>query len=509
MNRKFNVTTLGVWATPILCMTLLASCVTAPHYSGPPEVPLGQGWTKSSNSTDVSSELDTWWENLGDSTLIRLIQSALQANLDLRQAVLRIDESRASVVIANSRRLPAAGSSGSATARRQTENGPMPIADIPGIKRDQVIHDVGFDASWELDIFGRTQHALNAAKAQMEATEEDCHAVRIGIAAETARMYFSFRGAQKELAARRSAVADTETILEITKQRVAAGDIAPSELDSVKAQLDETIAGISPIEGRVRGSLLALGILTGGLPEKELDLQHTTPPENGLLPAIPVGQRADILRRRPDIRAAERRLAASYHEVGFAVAEQFPKLSITGAGGFQALNIGDLVKPESLLLSLAPSISWQVFDGGRVKAQIHVAEARQKIAALAYEKAVLAALGDAERALSDYHFSLESFNREQAALQSATNVYQTMSRRLQAGDVAVSEVLNAERRVHETEERQAAIQSAAAINMVATFKSLGGGWSADEQRSTLPNDTLGKPRMAMDIRNDGIDMTEE
>ncbi len=508
MKKDLSVVALTKWGIPLLSMMLLAACATAPRYSCPPEVALGQGWTETSNSTNVSSDLETWWENLGDPVLTRLVQNALQANLDLRQAALRIDESRASVDIANSKRLPAAGVNGSATARRQTENGSIPIAEIPAIKRDQVIHDVGFDASWELDVFGRTRHALNTAKAQMEATEEDFHAVRISIAAEIARMYFNFRGAQKELVARRAAVADIEKILEITQQRVAVGDIAPSELDGVKAQLDETIAGISPIEGRVRGFLLALGILTGGLPEKELDLQHTAPPDSGL-PQIPAGERADMLRRRPDIRAAERRLAASYHEVGFAVAEQFPKLSITGAGGFQALNIGDLAKPESLLLSLAPSISWQVFDGGRVQAQIHAAEARQKIAALAYEKAVLTALGDAERALSDYRSSLESLEKEQAALQSATRAYQTMSSRLQAGDVAVSEVLNAERKVHETDERRAVVQSTATISMVAVFKSLGGGWPADEHRSKLSNDALGKLRVAMDNVSGGSTMAAE
>jgi len=479
MKKTLNATVLTRWTTPILCMTLLTACATAPHYSGPPEVALGQGWTEASNSIDAPLDLETWWEYLDDPTLTRLVQNALKDNLDLQQAILRIDESRASVGIANSRRFPTAGANGGVTITRQRETDSTPIAEVLGggsSERDQVIHDAGFDASWEVDLFGGIRYALNAAKAQMEATEADLQAVRISVAAETARMYFNFRGAQKELAAHRAVVATLEKILDITKQRIAAGDIAPSELDSLKAQLDETAAGVPSIEGRIRSSLVSLGILTGGVPEKELDLQHTMPPDI-VLPPIPAGERADMLRRRPDIRAAERRLAASFHDVGVAVAEQFPRLSITGAGGFQSLDIGDLAKPENLLLSLAPSISWEVFDGGQVKAQIHAAEARQKIAALAYESSVLTALGDAERALSDYHLSLESFKGEQAALQSVTSVHQTLLCRLHAGDVGLSEVLNAECNVHETEERQAAAQSAAAINMVASFKSLGGGWS--------------------------------
>ncbi|MGL5633358.1 MAG: efflux transporter outer membrane subunit, partial [Azovibrio sp.] len=326
-----------------------------------------------------------------------------------------------------------------------------------------------------------------SATAQTEATQEDVHGVRISVAAEVGRAYFSLRGAQREREACLASILSLEKTLELTRQRVKAGDLAPAELDRVQAQLDGLRATLPEIEGRIRASALGLGTLTGGLPEQELSLQDSqaetqTKTQAAIfnLPQVPVGERADLLRRRPDIRAAERRLAASTAEIGVAVAEQFPKLKIGASGGFQALESGDLFSGDSRLFSIAPLISWRIFDGGRVKAQIRSAEAKQQMAALAYEKAVLAGLGDGERTLSDYHFALESLNRQKTAVATALRVHASMQERFRAGDVTLLDVLAAEQQLDAARITEARLATYAATNLVALFRALGGGWEFEQ-----------------------------
>jgi outer membrane protein TolC len=216
-------------------------------------------------------------------------------------------------------------------------------------------------------------------------------------------------------------------------------------------------------------------VLLGGLPEREAGLLDTPPAEPRLAP-MPVGERADLLRRRPDVRVAERQLAAATADIGAARAEWFPKLRISAAAGFEAQRLGDLFDSGSRTARIAPLISWRILDGGAVKAEIRAAEARQEVAALAYEKAVLAALADGERALSGYRLALEEVQVRQAALDTARRSRAHQERRFQAGDIPVAERLAADRAVREAEGAWAQAQTAAAVDLVALCKALGGGW---------------------------------
>ena len=207
---------------------------------------------------------------------------------------------------------------------------------------------------------------------------------------------------------------------------------------------------------------------------------------------LPAGQRADLLRRRPDIRAAERRLAGSYADIGAAMAEMFPKLSITALGGFVALSPDTLFNSNSLSAVAAPLISWRIFDGGRVKAEIQAAEARQNTAVLAYEGAVISALGDAERALSDYRFSCDALERQRTALASTRRDYGNAERRYASGDIGLVEKLEAERQLHLAEEGVATAQTVAATSLVALYKALGGGWSETAASESRGNAAPGR-----------------
>ncbi|KZC40728.1 RND transporter [Rhodanobacter sp. FW510-R12] len=473
-NRRCRVPRVAAVALGTL---LLGACAAGPDYREPPKVDTGSGWTQPDTAAQAPAALSTWWTSLGDPTLERLVAAALSDNLDVRQAQARIAEERALRDRAAGGYAPSVGVSGSVTRRRQSKNGPLPIGSIPGLARDQTIHDAGFDAGWEIDLFGGTRRAVQGAEASMQATQEDAAGVRISVAAEVARSYLSLRGAQRELAAREASVQALAQTADLVGKRFDAGDAAQADVDAAQARLDAAAAGLPAIQARLRAAALGLGVLLGAPPERELALLDTTAAEITLAP-IPVGQRADILRRRPDVRAAERRLAARNADIGVATAELFPKLSIGASGGFQALDASQLFDSASQRFSIVPLISWRVFDGGRVRAEIRASEAREQQAAFAYEKAVLAALGDAERALSDYQLDLDAVRRQQAALDAARRSYVHAQTRYAAGDIALTELLAEERVLRDAEDGYVRTHTAAAIDLVALFKALGGGWDS-------------------------------
>lgn len=250
---------------------------------------------------------------------------------------------------------------------------------------------------------------------------------------------------------------------------------ADAELATLEGQLPT-------FDAEIRSSALALGVLVGELPETGLVLisQHTDYP---VLSSLPVGERADLLRRRPDVRMAERRLAAATADIGVATAELFPRLSISAAGGFQALDAADLFVPGSAIWSLAPRVSWRIFDGGRVRAQIRATEASADAAALAYEEAVLAALSEAERALSRYNLGLIALDRQDKAVAAARRSHELARVRYRAGDIALIELLDAQRVLRDAEMSYARQHLNAETDLVALYKALGGGWQKQQEES--------------------------
>jgi NodT family efflux transporter outer membrane factor (OMF) lipoprotein len=465
--------------TMVACMTALSACAVGPEYRNPPTIATGNGWIQPADAEAGVAPLDLsrWWTALGDPTLDRLVEQALAQNLDVRQAASRIAESRAALDAARGSYAPAVNAKAGVTRREQSLNGALPIGEIPGIERRQTIYEPGFDAAWEIDLFGGTRRAVESAQASLQASEADAAMTRISIAAETARTYLTLRGTQKELAARTASVAALRQIRDLTVKRAQSGDLASADVDTAQASLDEAAAALPPLQAQRHAAVVSLGLLSGGLPEREVALENEETPEV-TLSAFPVGERADLLRRRPDVRAAERRLAASSANIGIATAELFPKLSINASGGFQSISAGNVFDGGSRNWSVAPLVSWRIFDGGRVRAEIRAAEAREQTAALAYEEAVLAALNDAEQQLAHYRYGLDATASQTAALASARRAYEHARNRYAAGDVSLIDVLNAERTLRDAENNEASTRTSTAIHLVALCKALGGGWSS-------------------------------
>lgn len=459
--------------------TALAGCtVVGPEYREPPAVAAAAaGWIDpaAAGRAPTQQEWATWWQSLHDPVLDRLIASALRQSPDIRQSQSRLAEVRALRRAAVGRESPTLDTHGSVAPRRQSENGQLPIGKIPGLERDLTLYEAGFDASWEIDLFGRLRRGTESATAQVQASEDDLQGAQLSVAAEVARTYIALRGAQGELAARQQGVQVLERLLAATQRRVQVGDASDLDVDRARAQLDSMRAGSPGLQARVRASALALGLLLGQAPEAEAALADTAAADV-VLARFPAGERADLLRRRPDVRGAERRLASATAEVGVAEAERFPRLVIGGNAGFQAQNVSDLFKSGSLFAGVVPTISWRIFDGGRVQAQIDASDARREGAAIAYEKAVLGALSDAERALSNYRLSLDGVQLQQAFLASAQRSALHAQRRFDLGDIGLPERLDAERTLYEAQEQVARTRSAALADMVALVKALGGGW---------------------------------
>ncbi|MFA7440997.1 MAG: TolC family protein [Sphingomonadaceae bacterium] len=469
---------------PIFGGLLLAACAVGPEYRTPPPVAIGEGWTQpvSTGATDLAR----WWSALDDAVLGRLIDTALAQNLDLQQAAARIDEARAVRDRVAGGQMPVVAAGASVNRRRQSENGPLPIGTIPGLDANQTIFDAGFDAAWEVDLFGANRRAVQAASARLQATEAEAQGIRMRIIAEVARTWFTAVGADNELRAQQARLATLQHTLDLMRQRQAAGDASVADVDAARAQWAAAGAALPEIQARQRAAILGLGLLLGAPPERELALLDG----GHALPApltLPVGERADILRRRPDVLAAERQLAASTADIGIATAELFPKLSIGAGGGFQALNTGDWFDSASARYSILPLISWRLFDGGRVRAEIRAREAAGRRAALAYEQAVLAALGDAEQALGNYRAGLDTLEQRGTALDATRRSYAHAGARHKAGDISLIELLAAQRLLDEAETAEIRARTATSVQLVALYKALGGGWNAPDVPAQLMN----------------------
>jgi NodT family efflux transporter outer membrane factor (OMF) lipoprotein len=466
-------------ATPIITMTLLAGCAVGPDYR-PAEIDAGAGWTDpGANGLASDADLAQWWRRFGDPTLDRLVETALEQNLDIRETAARVTEVRALRDAAAGGYWPAVNVSGSVSRRQLSENGPFPVGQIPGYPRNQTVYDAGFDASWELDVFGGTRRAIEAADARLQAAHETLRAARLSVIAETARVYISLRGAQHERQAVTAAVEASRSSTELVRRQFAAGEVPEAALAQAEASLAGIEAQLPILEMQVRSAALSLGILLGELPETEAGLADTRDGYVTLAP-LPVGERADILRRRPDVRAAERKVAAATADIGVATAELFPKIGIGAGGGFESLDTGNFFDSSSQRLSITPFISWRIFDGGRIRAQIHASEARATASALVYEKAVKAALTDAERALTRYNLGLAALDHQDTAVAAAQRSYGFADARYRAGEISLLELLEAERVLRAAENAYAQIHTRAATDLVALFKALGGGWQYRE-----------------------------
>ncbi len=461
----------------------LAGCSVGPNYKEP-SLGAPAAWIEAQQKgVDTrAGELARWWTVFEDPLLNSLVERAVQSNLDLRVAEARIREARAVRASAAAGLWPALDTAGSYTRSRSSEN----AFNVPsqggtsggasGIKLERNFYNAGFDANWEIDVFGGVRRGVEAADAILEATEYSRRDVLVTLLGDVARNYIDLRGAQRRLAVARANVKTQQDSLDLTRVRFDAGLASDLDVARAEAQVNATAAQIPNLESAIKEAAYSLDLLLGQAPgalwhelEKELAIPN--------LPSeVLVGLPSDLLRRRPDIRVAERQLAAATAQVGSAVADLFPKFFLTGLAGMESISAGDWFTAGSRYWSIGPTIRWPIFDAGRIRANIEIRNAQQEQALNQYEKTILAALGDVEKSLINY-------SQEQVRYRSLTDAVAANRRAVEmAQELYVRglndylNVLDTQRALYVTETELALSEATMASNLVALYKALGGGW---------------------------------
>lgn len=453
--------------TVAVASALLAGCMTVgPDYTAPPVQPVQLQGTADPAFSSVSPVAD-WWSQFNDPVLTQLMHGALAGNLDLRIAMARVRMARAAFTEQRLDQLPHVSAGGSQDRRKQ------PDAGQGGERVFSETYQLGFDAGWELDLFGRQRRAAEAARADLGAERDNLLDAQVTVAAEVARNYFELRGTQKRIAVARQTLVNLRDTQQLTETRWKLG--AGSELDvqSSRARLKAIEADIPLLEVSEVQSRHRLAVLLGQRPEA-LDALLQPREVPAFAQALPLGDTTDLLRRRPDVRAAERRLAAATARVGVATADLFPRISVSGFVGFLGGDANGLVNGSNKAWSLTPSISWAAFDFGTVRARLRASKAQADGVAAEYEKTVLLALEDTENALTRYakEQSRLAIIAEQAeAARRAEALAQIQYRE---GSQDFLALLDAQRNQLAADDALAAAEATVNVNVVSVYKALGG-----------------------------------
>lgn len=466
------------WLAILTCI-VLAACTSLPAV-GPdyrlPKLSVPNSWhaqPEAATNADVDSVLRRWWQQLDDATLDDLIARALAANLDLKQAEARLRQARAARRQAIGEQLPTLSASAGKTRSRAAGT-------------STTLYDAGFDASWEIDLFGGQRRAVEAADADTAAAAARLEEVRVTLVAEVVQNYVDLRSARQRLAIARDNLATQEESARIADWRQQAGLAGSLDVEQAIANREQTRASLPDLEIAAREAGNRLAVLLGAAPGA-LD---TTLAAAGGLPEVPADLAVDIparvLTRRPDLIAAERTLAAETARTGQKLAARFPSLTLSGSFGWQAYSLGALGGSDTLLRALAGSLAATLFDGGRRRAAVDAQDAVREEALHAYEASVLNALEEVENALYAHAAARQRIVARRQAASAARNAA-TLARQLyESGLTDFRDVLDGERTRLTAEDSLASAEALQLTTLIKLYKALGGGW---EQAAASATDT--------------------
>lgn len=457
---------------------LLTSCTVGPDYEEPQHSFLDRWFSQAEDQKAPQEEINTaWWTVFGDPQLETYIKTAAAENNDLKAARANVRRARALHRQAIAPFFP--NLDGGFSRTRQGTSGTTAGTFSGGTRR--TIYDDSFDASWEIDIFGGTRRAGQAASARIEGAENDRRAVMLSVLSEVARNYYEVRGIQKRIDIFEKNVKLQSQTYELIENLSEMGEASEFDLSRARGQLELTRSRLPDLEAEMKAGIYRLSVLLGKPPEALLDKMQETKPLPAPPDVVPVGLRSDILRRRPDVRAAERELAASSADIGVAVADLYPRFSLTGGVGRSASVFSDLFEPESNTFSVGQFFQWPIFQGGAIRANIKVQEAEAEQAAALYEQTVLSSLADAETALTRYAQKLETRNRLHNAVENRRRSVELARARFNAGEEDFLSVIDAERELTGTEDELVVSETDTVLNLISLYTALGGGWEVFEE----------------------------
>jgi multidrug efflux system outer membrane protein len=462
-------------------------------------------------------DLRLWWYSFNDEKLNGLIDRAMKNNLDVALAEARVREARATYEFNRGALLPTVDGSGTYSRSRTSKNilgasstgstgsttggttgtgtgtgtgsAANPLAFSVGTTN---FYQVGFDAGWEIDVFGGTRRAIESAQYTLESQVEARRAAMVTLLAEVARNYVTLRGLQHELAIVQDNIGTQQDTESLTRAKFQAGIATDLEVAQSEALLATTESEVPTLQTQIQQSIHRLSVLINQSPDAlEADLSVA-----GVLPpapvAVPAGLPSDLIRRRPDVRQSERLLAASTANIGVAVADLFPKFNLTGSLGLESLSLKTLANSSSEFWSFGPSVTWKIFSAGQVQANIRVQTARQEEAFIQYRQSVLNSLADVEDALVAYNQEQARQKSLQRAVSANQRAFDLAKQLNTAGVVDFLNVLTAQQSLFQSEDQLAQSDQTVSTNLIALYKALGGGWELTDQQVQDRDDKLKK-----------------
>ena len=496
----------------LACTTLLGACTMGPDFTRPETTPPAAWPTVTAPPADVPSKPVAraydgrlWWSVFKDPVLDRLVDDAQRQNLDLQTAALRIEEARAQRGSAAAEGRPSVSGMGVGGRQRSSQNGltsalsggasqqgassggasgssgssgssaaaaPSPYSDL---------FQVGFDATWELDLWGKARRGVEAADANIVSAEQARGDAMISLTAEVARTYLQLRGAQRQRAIVLVDIDDQRALFKLADSRSRNGFSAQADAVQQQAQLSNAEAQLPPIDQNIAQAMNRLALLLALPPGALVDRLGPSPQADvALPPEVPVGLPGDLLRRRPDILKSEADLHAATAKVGQAKAQLFPSITLGGVGGLQSIHADSLTDWASRFWIGGAQVSIPIFEGGKLKAQIRTADVQMKEAALNWRSTVLSAYHDADNALVAYADEQRHAAALSRALGDARRSDLLMRSRYRNGFVSMIEVLDTQRTLHQAEQQALQSNVAASTDLVALYKALGGDWTQAE-----------------------------
>ncbi|MCK8603148.1 efflux transporter outer membrane subunit [Desulfoferrobacter suflitae] len=483
MSSQWKSKKIAHWALlPVLSIMLMnLGCATVgPDYASP-NLSAPEAWHAELEGGLRAKPVDPetlghWWSVLNDPVLSSLISQAVVGNLDLKVARARVRQARANRRINQANWFPTMDAVGSFRKSRSSENS--------GSGTETDLSAVGFDAVWELDIFGGTRRSVEAATADLQAISEDLHDVLVTLLAEVALNYVEARTFQVRLAVAEQNLRAQQETYQLTSWRSQAGLTTDLAVQQAKYNLESTRSQIPTLRTGLEGAMNRIAVLLGRHPGALHKILEEPRPIPAARMEVTVGVPADTLRHRPDVRRAERQLAAQTARVGVAVAELYPKLTLLGSIGVESLTVSDLFVPGSRTYSFGPSISWPIFNAGAIRSNIEAQSALQEQALGEYEGTVLSALEEVENALVAY---VQEQNRRQAlaeSAQAAKIAVQLAETQFEAGLIDFNNVLDAQRSLLTFQDQLAESQGTVTSNLIRLYKALGGGWTSLARAAT-------------------------
>jgi multidrug efflux system outer membrane protein len=479
------------WLSAVLAMLILTGCAAVGPDYVPPDTPVSAAWHTglkgglSAGEAD-SKTLSAWWTTLGDPELSSLIDRAVSGNLDLKKARARVREARARRGIAEAGLFPTLDATGSANwtyastrsnAKNNSSSNNSTTISSNASTGSQNLYAAGLDAGWELDIFGGVRRSVEAATGDFQASEEDLRNVLVSLLAEVASNYVQVRTYQALLAVAEANLEAQAETYQLTQWRYEAGLSDELAVQQARYNLENTRSLIPALRTGLEEAMNRIAVLLGEPPGKvHAELEKREP-----IPVTPlkvaVGVPADLLRRRPDVRQAERQLAAQTARIGVATADLYPKFTLNGSIGLEALSLSNL-SSRGLTVTGGPQITWSIFKGGAIRQNIEVQSALQEQALIQYEATILGALEEVENALVAYAEVQQRRQSLSEATQAAQKAVELAQHKYQAGLTDFNNVLDAQRSLLSLQEQLTQSEGSVTSNLIRLYKALGGGWTS-------------------------------